>query len=177
MSDLLFDLQPSYAELSDDGVYRWTLGRRWGTGPVVTFVMLNPSTANAHEDDPTIRKCRGFAERWWNAGGLHVVNLYAFRATKPAAMWAAQKAGADIVGPENDGTWLRGAFLTSYGEGSPVVAAWGANAKVDRVAEVVRIAHEAGVQFQALSVTNGGMPGHPLMLPYSSQPRPWRPVR
>lgn len=173
MSEALFDLTASYAHLSDCGTYRYTLGRRWGEGPVVTYVMLNPSTADATEDDATIRKCRRFAERYWQAGGIHVVNLYAFRATKPPAMWFAERQqGVDIVGPENDET-LRSAFATAHGEGSPVVFAWGANGK-GRRPELVRImALAQGVRPLALATTKDGIPGHPLMLAYANKPKPW----
>ena len=129
-------------------------------------VMLNPSIADAHKDDTTIRKCRGFAERL-GFGGLHVVNLYAFRATKPQAMWASQAAGVDIVGPDNDEV-LREAF--SRGD---AIAAWGAHARPDRVAFVSILARAAGARLHALSVTKAGAPGHPLMLSYSCQLQPW----
>ena len=173
--DTLFDLTASYADLSDCGTYRYTLGRRWGDGPIVTFVMLNPSTADASEDDATIRKCRGFAERYWQAGGIHVVNLYAFKATKPPVMWAAFRQGVDIIGPENDER-LRSAFATAHGEGSPVVFAWGANARGPRPDFVRIIAKAAGVQPLALATTKDGITGHPLMLAYANEPRPWPPM-
>lgn len=168
----LFDWAESYAHLSGCEQYRYTLGRRWGSGAVVTFVMLNPSTADASADDPTIRKCKGFAERYWEAGGIHVVNLYAYRATKPPEMWAASKRGIDIIGPENDEV-LRSTFSTAYGEGSPVVAAWGANTKGLRPDFVHILAKSAGVQLLALATTKDGIPGHPLMLAYANQPKPW----
>lgn len=165
----LFDWADSYARLSGCEQYRYTLGRVWEPSrPPLTFVMLNPSIADASDDDPTIRKCRGFAERL-GFGGIHVVNLYAYRATKPSAMWAARTAGVDIIGPENDDV-LREAF--SRGD---AIAAWGANGAADplRVQFVTALARAAGSRLQALSVTKGGDPGHPLMLSYSSVLRPW----
>jgi hypothetical protein len=165
----LFDWAESYAWVSADQQYRYTLGRVWDPRlPMLTFGMLNPSKADAKENDPTIIKCRGFATRL-GFGGIHVVNLFAFRATKPAAMWAARKAGVDIVGPENDDV-LREAF--SRGD---AIAAWGANGAADplRVQFVTALARAAGCRLQALSVTKAGDPGHPLMLPYSSVLRPW----
>jgi hypothetical protein len=85
------------ATLSDCGRYRYRLWRRWADGPTVLFVMLNPSTADADVDDPTIRRCIGFA-RSWGAGALEVVNLYAWRATQPAELKAA-------VGPVGEYPW------------------------------------------------------------------------
>src|SRR4028119_2392792 len=78
--------------------YRYALWRTWDAArPPVAFVLLNPSTADARRDDPTIRRCANFA-RTWGFGGLEVVNLFAFRATHPTDL----KCAADPVGPQND---------------------------------------------------------------------------
>jgi hypothetical protein len=74
-----------------------------GIGPLC-WVLLNPSTADDRRDDPTIRRCLGFA-RSLGYGGIHVVNLFAFRATCPRQLRAAD----DPVGPDNDGFILRAA--------------------------------------------------------------------
>ena len=69
------------------GAYRYRLWREWDVSkPSVTFVMLNPSTAGAKDDDPTIRRCLSFA-RSWGFGRLEVVNLCAYRATSPKGRW------------------------------------------------------------------------------------------
>ena len=71
------------AILSDCGKYRYSLTRNWDSEkPKVLFIMLNPSTADADNDDPTIRRCINFA-KYWGYGGLHVCNLFAYRATNP----------------------------------------------------------------------------------------------
>lgn len=71
------------AIISECGKYRYQLWRIWDdTKPKVLFIMHNPSTADANEDDPTIRRCIGFAKRW-GYGGIYVGNLFAFRATDP----------------------------------------------------------------------------------------------
>ena len=89
------------AVLSPCGVYRYLLTRRLGRGAkVATFIMLNPSRADAEKDDATIRKCMGFASRW-DCARLQVVNLFALRAADPAALRGVD----DPVGPENT-AWL-----------------------------------------------------------------------
>ena len=85
------------AVLDESGRYRYRLSRRWEEGDELVFVLLNPSTADATEDDPTLRRCVGFARRM-GFGGLVVVNLFALRATDPRSLATA----ADPVGPDND---------------------------------------------------------------------------
>ena len=122
MSSPLFDMGDRWAVLSDDGRYRYTHGRRRAPGPLMGFVMLNPSTADAYADDPTIRRCVGFARREGLAG-IEVVNLFAYRTPKPAALTAAGRGGVDIVGPDND-TEIRRLAADRFGV-PLVVAAWG----------------------------------------------------
>ena len=150
-----------HAELSEDRAYRYRLSRVWADGPRATFVMLNPSTADAHADDPTLRRCIGFA-RHWGLGGLNVVNVYAFRATSPAALWKV----SDPVGPENN------RFLEeAAASGEVLVAAWGAHAKQERVQEVLAI--PGFERLTCLRTTKHGYPSHPLYLPKELSPAPW----
>src|SRR5262249_6763346 len=100
--------------------YRYALQRRWADGPAVCWVMLNPSSADEHRDDPTIRRCVGFSQSWGYAG-LVAVNLFASRTPDPAALWSV----ADPVGPGNDAA-IRGAAAGA----SLVVAAWGDQARL-----------------------------------------------
>lgn len=153
------------ARISADGRYRWELIRRWDFGPHATFVMLNPSTADAAQDDPTIRRCIGFAKRF-GYSGLRVVNLYAFRATKPAGLWLA----ADPVGQFND-DYLTDAAQMARVTSAPLIAAWGANAKPERVAQVLRL--PGFDRLTALGVTKDGAPRHPLYLRADAQLEKW----
>lgn len=162
------------ARISADGLYRYALVRRWsfgmaGTRPPAQFIMLNPSTADAELDDPTIRRCIGFA-RALDAGGIVVVNLYAFRATKPADLWKA----ADPVGPDAD-DYLRVVARRAVTEDAPLIAAWGSNAKPDRVAEALAVISHAGAadRLTALGLTASGAPRHPLYLPATARPVPF----
>ena len=114
------------------------------------------------QDDPTIRKCIGFARRW-GCGKLTVLNLFAFRATKPPVM----KKAADPVGPENK-AWFERHFA-DVGDGL-VVCAWGVHGShrgQDRV--VLGWLDEFGISPQALAITKGGHPQHPLILGYASE--------
>ena len=63
------------ATISQCGLYRYTLDRAWANGRTITFVGVNPSTADAAIDDATVRRWRGFSERWGYVG-FTVVNLF-----------------------------------------------------------------------------------------------------
>lgn len=157
------------AELSDDGLYRYRLNRIWGDPQhLLRFIMLNPSTADALIDDPTIRRCIGFA-RALKFDGITVLNLYAFRATKPADLWRA----AETTGGRRNDLALRNTLISAQEQEAPVIAAWGTNAKPDRVAWLASL--PGAEQLHALSITKAGAPGHPLYLPGDCLPIPWRP--
>lgn len=88
------------AIISEDEKYRYQLSRCWDeTKPRILFIMLNPSTADANIDDPTIRRVISFAKSW-GYGGVYVGNLFAFRSTDPKGL----KQIADPVGENNMST-------------------------------------------------------------------------
>lgn len=154
-------------------VYRYTLRRTLGLGawqsvyePALLWIMLNPSTADATLDDPTIRRVIDFTKRL-GFGQLTVVNLYAARATKPVYLWAMD----DPVGPGNDKAIADEAW-TAVCDGAPIVAAWGVLARPERVAEVLALPHVAD-RLHCLGVTKHGHPRHPLYLPRTATLTPW----
>ena len=150
------------ATLSTCRQYRFELWRRWGHGAYAMFIGLNPSTADETADDPTIRRCVGFA-RAWGYDAMCMTNLFAYRATLPADM----KKAADPVGWEVNDRRLR--HLAA--EAGVVIAAWGAHgAFMDRGANVRRML-PGGLHY--LRLTKDGHPGHPLYLPASLQPVEW----
>lgn len=175
------------AILSECAAYRYALWRVWNEArPRAVFVMLNPSTADASVDDPTIRKCMGFARRW-QCGGIHVVNLFAYRATKPVEL---QPTKQDVVGADNGRYQWDALFHCTMamleagrpGRG-PCVIAWGAastHRKVLRNAIATRshlfrqLAERIPVPVQCLGTANDGSPRHPLMLPYATELQPWK---
>lgn len=156
------------ATLSADRRYRYTLTRRWAlSGETVAFIMLNPSTADETADDPTVRRCRGFAAAW-GCGAVLVLNLFALRATDPGELW---KPYAAPVGPDNDAEIL--AALEQH-DVRLVVAAWGAW-KAKRFREREREFLEAFPRpLYVLALTKDGHPRHPLYLRGTSRPTPWR---
>ena len=151
------------AVMSECGTYRYMLRRKsetlYSERGTALFVMLNPSTADATKDDPTIRRCRGFAKAWGCAGIL-VANLYAYRSTDPRNLWKA----ADPVGPEND-AWLS-RLARECGD---VICAWGAHAKPERVKAVSLMMRASGARLFCLGTTKSGAPKHPLYIP-AAQP-------
>ena len=151
------------AVISDCGLYRYALTRSWCVGPRMTFIMLNPSTADAHINDPTIRRCIGFARRE-GMGGITVVNLFAFRATDPKQLTKAE----DPVGPEN-AKHIKDALDRGYGKDYPVVCAWGASDRAAKGSGLIK--HwlvECGSRVVFLGQTATGAPGHPLYIKASA---------
>lgn len=160
------------AEFDQTGIYRYRLTRLWDPHlPCVAFVMLNPSRADAERDDPTIRRCIGFA-RAWGYGSLTVVNLFAYRAVTPLELFRA----SDPIGLENS-TYLQQAAAQC----NTIVAAWGNYGARLRQAEVIL---PLLPNVQCLGVTAAGQPRHPLYtlsvtlpIPYSLPARPASPVQ
>jgi hypothetical protein len=162
-----------WARISECGKYRYSLGRRWDdcSRPATagtTFIMLNPSTADDAVDDPTIRRCIGFAKRIGDSS-LLVVNLFAFRATDPTALACA----VDPVGPENDKV-IRRACMPEVSK--VIIAAWGlfGQQHTKRVNEVLSIVtDDCHRQLCCLGTTASGAPRHPLYLPADAPLGTW----
>lgn len=157
------------AALSDCGKYRYSLTRRWDdTRGRATFVMLNPSTADHRVDDPTIRRCLGFA-REWGLGSLIVVNLFAYRATDPGTFTSGvpEIRPADPIGPGNDSHLKWVIEAVGLHSDDRLVFAWGSSAgsplKFKRVDYVIGTAAGFGVIPYCLGKTKvGSQPRHPL---------------
>jgi len=154
------------AELSDCMKFRWWLRRAWdaGNGKAICFVMLNPSTADAEKDDPTIKKCIGFAQAW-GFSGLIVRNLYAYRATKPADLFKAMLQ-IDVSGAE------RGykEFADTL-QADAVIVAWGAHATQTAVDRFMKATDPKPLY--CLDKNKDGSPVHPLYQPANKIPIPF----
>lgn len=140
------------AVFNEARTHRYLLERQWRAGKPLTWVMLNPSTADAFADDPTIRRCIRFARRDGYAG-IQVVNLFGLRATDPREL----QMHPDPIGACND------RMLWEATEDADVVAAWGAGGKLyGRGRTVTGNLARAGIALACLAVTKDGQPVHPL---------------
>ncbi|BBX30506.1 hypothetical protein B7435_30080 [Mycolicibacterium peregrinum] len=163
-----------YAVISECGRYRYELGRRWDhEGPLLEFIMLNPSTADANTDDPTIRRIAGSVKhpgfaRVWGYGGIVVRNLYAYRATDPTELANAE----DPIGPDNRDT-------LSHDVADCTIVAWGAHpAAVGWWAGYPYAWQRTVIERPALfclGTNANGSPKHPLYVPADTTPKRWEP--
>ena len=158
----------SSAVLSDCKKYRYSLTRVWDDNkPRVLFIMLNPSTADAEKDDPTIRRCIGFAKDW-GYGGVYVVNLFSLRATNPKDLLTS----TFVVGIENEKWFRRMSALAHL-----VVCAWGNSSIVNKLQK--RLDHGwkplswISKPLYYIELSNDGTPKHPLYLPKNLTPIPY----
>jgi hypothetical protein len=170
--DLVFeetqrDGMRSAAVLNQQRSHRYLLTRIWHPErPPLGFLMLNPSLADAHTDDPTVRRCIGFAQRE-RAGGLLVVNLFAARATDPTELTQLD----DPVGEFND-SFIHHAVR----ECVTVVAAWGVHGRLKgRGSQVADQLWDQGLALRCLGVTQAGDPRHPLYLRKTAPLVPYAP--
>lgn len=158
------------ATLSSCGKYRFHLNRDLGASgegdKTILFVMLNPSTADASIDDPTIRKLRGFAQRL-GYRKISVVNLFAYRATDPKQL----KKVADPVGEGNLGYVEMHAELANL-----IVCAWGTGGTFNQQNEKT-LKRLCKFDLYALEITKGGHPKHPLYVSYEKEPILWKPAQ
>ena len=153
----------THAVLSDCGQYRYELTRRWDDGPVLEFVMLNPSTADESTNDPTIVRCIGFAKHW-GYSALVVRNLYPLRATNPCALLNFSTHDWE------EAQRLNSAYL-DRADADCTIAAWGAHvAALTWWATGHRIARS---DLFCLGTNRNGSPKHPLYVPSNRTPVRW----
>lgn len=156
MPDIARTYLENDASISACGRYRYMLRRTWNYNQSrVLIVMLNPSTADAKQDDPTIRSCVRLC-KWRNDGGFEVVNLFAFRATDPKELQTAN----DAIGPENDI-----AIEAAVGRCDQIICAWGAYpGAVERARSVVSLLRCRRPAVFCWGKTKAGAPRHPLYI-------------
>jgi hypothetical protein len=152
------------AIISPCGRYRYRLDRRWGDGPIVMWLMLNPSVADAIRDDATLRRIIDYSRRWGYAG-LCVGNLFALRSTDPMGLYCRRKDDDDPVGPENDGH-----LVLMVAESAMIIAAWGNHGSLMGRDKIVRTRFPG---MRALGFTKEGQPVHPLRQRADLTPIDW----
>jgi len=142
--------------------YRYQLDRSWtkrtSRKSTVTFIGLNPSTADAESDDPTIRKCTTYAQSW-GYNRLIMVNLFAWKTTDPKGLMEPK----DPVGTKNDQHITR-----AVNESSLVLACWGEHGTLLNRADELRSQYPR--RLHCLQVNFSGEPTHPLYLPATLTP-------
>ena len=142
--------------------YRYQLERCWHSRPArnstVAFIGLNPSTADANQDDPTIRKCMAYAKAW-QFKKLIMVNLFAWRSTEPGELLLAKNP----VGSHND-EHLDEAVSSS----ALVVACWGEHGTIMGRSDALRARYQR--RLMCLRTNLSGEPTHPLYLPATLTP-------
>lgn len=155
------DYASADAEFSADGLHRLSLRRWWDYDrrPAV-FIGLNPSTAGADEDNPTVRRCVRFA-RDWGFGGLVIVNLFTLIATDPKVLAKHERRSLPTANRRRMDAAVANAGI--------VIGAWGAGCPVALPHWMLR---ERGIphDYAVLGLTKSGAPRHPLYLPASTVP-------
>lgn len=157
------------AVFSDCDEYRYYLSRKIENQEAITFkriafLLLNPSTATAEKNDPTISKCCTYA-RLWGYSDLTVVNIFAYRSTDPKALAKSD----DPVGPENDMHILNVAKSVDM-----VLCAWGLHGKLhDRGKIVTGMLRQNDIRLYYLELNQDGSPCHPLYKKLDLKPSHW----
>lgn len=157
---------PYYAEFSPCRTWRYTHEVVWGDGPRVAYLCFNPSTADESQLDNTLRRCRGFAQRW-GYGSMVILNLFGIRGTDPRT----PSSVPDPVGPRND-YWT----LQALGKCDELICAWGCgqwmkgelSARPARIVGLIRLRYPH-LPVNCLGYRADGHPRHPLMLGYDVQ--------
>ncbi|MBA7715433.1 hypothetical protein ES703_124479 [subsurface metagenome] len=151
--------QFSGAVFDQHRAYRFILWRFWNDSPRVLFIGLNPSTANELQNDPTIRRCLGFAEKW-GYGGMFFCNLYSYISTDPRLLSSEEALHAANIPAITMATSLSVLTVAAWGDGVELVE----NGK--SVAEHVE---ELVAPSFCFGMTQKGNPKHPLYLPSDAE--------
>lgn len=137
--------------------FRYVLWRKWASGPYLMVVGLNPSTADDEADDPTLRRCIGFAKRE-GMGALCMANVYAYRSTDPKGL---RQLGLPLAAGQDNGRWLAACAK----QAGAVICAWGKHAARNDVQAVSAILRANNTRVMCLGTNKDGSPKHPLYLP------------
>lgn len=165
------------------GNYRYLLWREWNSSnKTVSFIMLNPSRADAKVNDPTITRCINFA-RAWGYGRLEVVNLFAYRSSKPSLLKQAVERtshGAELnsapvsspIGKDNDRF-----ILESVERCDRIILAWGNHGAWRKQDLYTLELLKKQNHLYSLGITKQGCPRHPLYLRSNTKPQKYPNIR
>lgn len=162
------------AIFSDCRRYRYRLWRIWDRHlPCALFIMMNPSTADEVNDDPTVLRQQRRVMKWGDTfieapkvGGVEVVNVFAWRETDSTKLPGLVKAGTDIIGPDND-KWICDAASNA----AIVICGWGQPGNLmNRGKNVLKLIHAVCKVPYALAINDDGTPRHPLYIGYNAKP-------
>lgn len=147
-------------KISECQKYRYSLTRVWDESkPSILFVGLNPSTADADKDDPTIKKLIAYTKAW-GYGGFEIVNLFAYRSSDPKNLYNKQ---AIAIGPGNT-TYLKQAASSHV----KTICMWGNQAKeISETVTAIWTQYFRGKGAYCFKINRDGSPAHPLYLPGS----------
>jgi hypothetical protein len=159
-------MSPAGATFSRCRRWRYLLWRRWDEAkPAANFLMLNPSTADEFQLDPSCTRARNYAERW-GFGAVIITNIFGWRSTDPAQLRLVKNP----VGRGNDRAILKAAH-----EAKLVVCAWGNHGlHLSRSQRVIALLREQRIPLNFLKMNEQGEPAHPLYLPGSLKPTRWK---
>lgn len=166
----------SGAHFSPCRKWRYLLWRQWDASkPWANFLLMNPSTADEVDNDPTVERQQLRAGKWqdmrfMSIGGVLVTNVFAWRETDSTLLPGLIAQGKDIIGPENDRVILAAAKMAKI-----VVCGWGkpGHALLNRGARVIDLLTKNSINPYALAANKNGSPKHPLYVGYSTLPIPY----
>lgn len=161
------------AIFSDCEIYRYLLWRVWDDSlPRALLLMMNPSTANEVDNDPTVERQVRRVMMWplegfdFKVGGLEVANAFAYRETDSDKLAGLHASGFDLVGPDNDAMILEAARRAAV-----VVCGWGEPGGLGgRDKAILQMLRGAGIKIYALHINMDGTPRHPLYVRYKAVP-------
>lgn len=152
------------ATFDEDRAYRYLLWRKWANGTLVLWILLNPSTADEHVLDPTLRRVEAFTRAWGHTGFI-VANAFAYRSTDPGKLY---RFDVEPVGNDNDQHIKEAASSASI-----IVCGWGTEPiAVDRALRITHLLRYR--RLYCLGVNKNGSPRHPLYLAGKTQLATWR---
>lgn len=156
------------ALFSQDRKYRYSLTIKWGVGELINFLMLNPSTADEVQNDPTVERCERRA-RMWGYSGVIITNIFALRSTDPHGLYMDSNPVGSVA---NDVAIIR---MAHKSQGN-IICGWGGHGELNgRGLTVKTNLHLAGFPLMYLRMSKAtGQPWHPLYVPYSELPQEWK---